>query len=213
VGLAEQWTDIADRLPSEWAEARLRLSLADPGQADTAATLLAPAGPSRSEGELRLLVTRGRQGVGSEGLRRLLRQLDDERIAGRLELLGTAAAEANPALQHASLAAAWDQVLATLPGDWSDLYAQIVLESSDQLPRAALLLAPVNPSALGVERGFRFRSARRSGYGVSPQMARRCLERLDREEIRGELELLHALSDTQHVSTQGPVWYLGGRAV
>jgi hypothetical protein len=44
-------------------------------------------------------------------------------------------------------------------------------------------------------------------------MARRCFERLDEEGIRGELRVLHALSDTRPVQTQGPVWYLGGRSV
>jgi hypothetical protein len=44
-------------------------------------------------------------------------------------------------------------------------------------------------------------------------MARRCLERLDDSGIPGQLRVLHALSDTKPVYTQGPVWYVGGRAV
>ena len=44
-------------------------------------------------------------------------------------------------------------------------------------------------------------------------MARRCLERLDEEEIGGELEILRVLSDTDAVATQGPVWRVGGKAV
>ena len=52
----------------------------------------------------------------------------------------------------------------------------------------ALLLAPVNPARAGGEPGLRFRVARARGYGASPPMTRRCLERLDEEGIRGELE-------------------------
>jgi hypothetical protein len=44
-------------------------------------------------------------------------------------------------------------------------------------------------------------------------MTRRCLERLDQEGIRGELRILRVLSATEHVATQGPVWYAEGRAV
>jgi len=44
-------------------------------------------------------------------------------------------------------------------------------------------------------------------------MAGRSLERLDEEGIRGEVRILRALSDTRPVATQGPVWYVDGRAV
>jgi hypothetical protein len=71
----------------------------------------------------------------------------------------------------------------------------------------------VNPARYGGVAGFRFRCARRFGYGASAGMTRRCLERLDHEEIRGSVEILRALADTKPVQTQGPVWYLGGRSV
>ena len=85
--------------------------------------------------------------------------------------------------------------------------------SSDYLERAALLMAPLNPSRYGGKPGFRFRVARRFGYGASTEMARRCFERLDEEGIRGAVRVLRALSDTHPVQTQGPVWYVGGRTV
>ena len=44
-------------------------------------------------------------------------------------------------------------------------------------------------------------------------MARRCLERLDRDGITGRLRVVRVVSDARPVYTQGPVWYLGGRAV
>ena len=59
----------------------------------------------------------------------------------------------------------------------------------------------------------RFRCARAFGYGASPGMVRRSLERVDDERLPGTFRLLRALSDTKPVYTQGPVWYVGGKAV
>ena len=75
------------------------------------------------------------------------------------------------------------------------------------------MMAPVNPARYGEAPGFRFRVASRFGYGASPAMTRRCLERVDAEELRGELSILRVLSDTHPVATQGPVWYVEGRSV
>jgi len=44
-------------------------------------------------------------------------------------------------------------------------------------------------------------------------MVRRCLQRLDERGIPGELRILRVLSDSKPVSTQGPVWYVGGKVV
>ena len=44
-------------------------------------------------------------------------------------------------------------------------------------------------------------------------MVRRCLQRLDDEGIPGELRILRVLSDSKPVATQGPVWYVEGKAV
>jgi hypothetical protein len=44
-------------------------------------------------------------------------------------------------------------------------------------------------------------------------MVRRCLERLDEAGIRGELRILHVISDSVHSKTQGPVWYAGGKVI
>jgi hypothetical protein len=100
-----------------------------------------------------------------------------------------------------------------LPRDWSDLYAEVRLDSTDYLERAALMLAPVNPARYGGPTALRFRCARTFGYGVSAEMAARCLERCDEEGITGHVEILRALSDTYPVATQGPVWYIDGRSV
>ena len=140
-------------------------------------------------------------------------RLDRQGIGGTLELAGVTEAEAAPESEPESLVAAWDAEVATLPDDWSDMYAEIVLRSSDHLERAALLIAPMNPTRPGKTLALRFRVARRFGYGISPAMARRCLERLDEEGISGELHILGVLCDTHPVATQGPVLRVGGKAV
>jgi hypothetical protein len=94
-----------------------------------------------------------------------------------------------------------------LPEDWSDLYAEVELASSDFLDPGALRLSPLNPSRPDRGLAFRFRVARSFGYGASSEMARRCMARLDEDAIKGRLAILWALSDTKAVATQGPVWY------
>jgi hypothetical protein len=214
MALVSQWRQLERGLPEDWQQTRVSLAVADVAQADRAAALLAPLAPGRSRGELHFLVARG-SWPGPEAVRRLLGRLDEERIGGRLAVLqAVAEARADEALPPAGLAASWDELVATFPEDWSDLLCHLDLASSDDLPRAALLTAPLNPTrAHGDAPGFRFRVARRFGYGTSPEMTRRCLARLDEEAIPGRLRLLRALSDTNPVATQGPVWYIGGKAV
>jgi hypothetical protein len=214
VGLVDQWRAIERDLPEGWGDARLRLTVAEEGQCDRAAALLGPATPGRHGRVISFFAARRGAGPSRELVERLLRRLDRERIDAELELVGSdAAAEAPPPGQPRSFVAGWEAELAALPDDWSDLYAEVELNSSDYLERAALLLAPLNPARYGGKPGFRFRAARRFGYGASTEMARRCFERLDEEGIRGAVQVLRALSDTRPVQTQGPVWYVGGRSV
>jgi len=209
--LAEQFRAIEASLPAGWADARLRLRVEE-GRDDRAAALLGPLGVGRTGDELR--VTFSRSGaVAPTVVARLLDRLDGEGIRGRIELVSSEQQEAVPETPRDALAAAWDRELEGLPSDWSDLYVEIDLDSSDHLPRGALLLAPVNPARHGGPSGFRFRCARTQGYGASSGMVRRCLERLDGEGISGAVRILRALSDTSLVATQGPVWYVEGKAV
>jgi hypothetical protein len=213
VVLAQQWRDLAAGLSPSWSRAQLRLTLEDEARAGRALALLGPAQPVRAEpGVLRFATARSGEAVGPEAVARLLARLDDETIAGRLELVGTEGGLVfrGPA-PDGSLAAAWDAELAKLPGDWSDLYAEVELLSSDYFDRASVLCTPLNPRREGSRVAFRFRSARRFGYGASPQMVRRCFERCDAESLHGSVQVLRALSDTRPVATQGPVWLAAGR--
>jgi hypothetical protein len=209
--LVWQWINLERELPRNWSDLRLVLKVREQ-DADRATALLGGANPMRRGDSILLFVSRS-GGFGPEALRRVLLRLDRQGIGGTLELAGVTEAEAAPESEAASLAAAWDAEVAKLPDDWSDMYAEIVLRSSDHLERAALLTAPMNPTRPGKTIELRFRVARRFGYGISPAMARRCLERLDEEGISGELHVLGVLCDTHPVATQGPVLRVGGKAV
>jgi hypothetical protein len=211
--LVEQFNEIARGLADDWAELTLELRLPDARRAERAVALLAPANPGRFAAKIRFTVDRGGPGIGPEAARRLLRRLDRERIDGTLELSKARATLAEALSRKEPLRGQWERRLAPLPADWSDLYAQVSLDSTDYLEPAALLLAPLNPARFGAAATFRFRAAHHFGYGVSPEMAARCFGRCDEQGITGAVEVLHVLSDTQPIGTQGPVWLLGGRTV
>ena len=216
--LAQQWQLIEENLPPDWLDVRLALTAEQPDQLERAAGVLAPLNAGRSGEALVFHVRRAGGAAGPEAVRRLFARLDAERVWCRLEQQEVSAAGALPAqaprpADVPPVAESFDAALAGLPADWSDLLCELELESSDWLPRAALLCAPVNPTRSRDTLGFVFRCARRGGYGVSPGMARRCFERLDAERITGRVRVLRSLSDTRPVATQGPVWYVGGKVL
>jgi hypothetical protein len=214
MGVVEQWTSVEQGLDPKWQDARLELVVTDEQQLRRAAALLAPAQPGRMGSALHFTAARrGGAFVGPEAVRRMLRRVDDERIAATLTLVSSDAAPPEPVISRASLAAEWDAATSVLPGDWSDLLCELELTSSDHVERAALLLSPLNPIQGTGRPGFTFRCAQSFGYGASTGMVRRCLARLDEARIPGEVRVLRALSDTHPVGTQGPVWRIGEKAV
>lgn len=211
--LAEQWREIKSALPEAWSEARLELALDDAGKADEAAAFLGALMPVWRGSRIHFYAVRRGEGPSPTAVGRSLARLEEEGIKGTLKLLAAEEAVGAQPRPHATLAASWGEAIAGLPSDWSDVYAEIELTSTDHLDRAALLLAPVNPARYDERPAFRFRCARRFGYGASPDMVRRCFERLDAEGIRGKIRILHSLAGTRPVATQGPVWYAGGKTV
>jgi hypothetical protein len=212
VKLEEQWREIEAGLPEDWSSIQLSLTVAEDEHADRAALILAPFTPGRIGSRFRFAVRRDR------GADRVLRRLDQENVRGLLELVGseTVAPEERDrrsAERVRPLAEQWAELASRLPPDWSDIYAEVELDSTDFLQRGALLLSPVNPAHYGGTTTLRFRIAQLSGYGTAPSMARRCLERLDEGAITGTLRFLRVLSATSHVATQGPVWRVAGRSV
>jgi hypothetical protein len=208
----DQWSAIEAGLGADWDEAELAFVAEEPGAVAESAAVLAPLGPGRVGHELRFHVRR--RGGGPDKLRNLLGRLDRKRIWGSLTLLGSElAAPAEPAARPRGLVDAWDAEVATLAPGWRDLLCELALDSSDDVPRAALLGAPLNPTRVPGELALRFRVTDGGGYGTSPEMTRRCLERMDAEGIRGSVAVLHGISDTDRAVTQGPVWRIGGRSV
>jgi hypothetical protein len=210
--LVEQFIGIERRLEDDWSEVTLELTPADEGHIPRALALLAPANPGLFGRKVRFPVSRS-GGIGPEAAIRLLRRLDQEHVWGTLEMVHELRAPAVIVAGKEPLREQWERRLAPVPQDWSDLYAQVTLDSTDYLEPAALQLAPLNPARFGSGATFRFRCAHHFGYGVSPEMAARCFARCDEQGITGTVEILHVLSDTDPVGTQGPVWFVGGRNV
>ena len=184
--------------------------LEEPERADRAAQLLGPLQPYRAAPNALSFRVVGH----GEGVRRLLERLDEERIHGVLEVLSSdPVAERDLGRAAPTLREQWQSELATLPADWSDLLGEVELESSDWLDRASVNMVPINPRRDRSRLAFRFRCARSFGYGGSPGMVARCLARCDEDGIRGTVRVVHALSDTRPVYTQGPVWQMDGRTV
>jgi hypothetical protein len=213
MALADQWNTIQNGLDPRWSDARVVLTMDDVARAERASALLAPAGPGRTASTIRFHVVRSGHGVGPEAVRRMLRRIDAEGIEGSLELVAASETAVAPAVARATLAASWDAVLADLPADWSDLLCELGVTSSDHIDLAALLMGPTNPLRQIESLTFQFRVAQTFGYGASPGMTRRCLERVDEAGIPGTVRVLRLMSDTHPVGTQGPVWYVGGKAV
>src|SRR4051812_23341758 len=151
VRLAEQWLRIEAELPDGWDAVRLRVRLRVDGSLTRATAVLAPLGPGRQGREVVVSVSRTGAAAGPDRIRRALQQLDRERIRGSLELVSSETAAPRQARDPRTepFVDAWDRALAGLPEDWSDVYAQVDLLSTDYLERAALLLAPVNPGRFG----------------------------------------------------------------
>jgi hypothetical protein len=214
MSLVGQWDELQAGLPSGWSSQAVRLQLEETAQAGRAAAILGPLHAARAaDGTLSFRIARDGSDPGPELARRLLGRLDGERLHGTLELGAVAEAEAPAEAAPAPLATQWDVALAELPADWSDLLGELELGSSDYVDPGAVRLAPINPRLVPGTLALRFRAARQFGYGASPGMVRRCLERCDEAGIRGTVRVLRVLSDTRPVQTQGPVWQLSGRTV
>ena len=190
VSLVGQWRALADGLPEGWRSAGLRLELREREAADRAAALLGPAQPFRAEPDtLRFDTARDGSATGPDGVTRLLARLDDARIGGTLTAreLRTGRRRAPRGARRCSPTPGTPPSR-VCPSDWSDLLCELTLLSTDYVERAAVLCIQMNPRRDGDRAALRFRCARVAGYGVSPEMARRCLERCD---ARGHPRLGH----------------------
>ena len=218
--LVDQWRTIEDSLPAGWDDVRLTLTTEQPDDLPRAAQVLASINVGKVGSALVFHVSHAAGSQSPQAAKRLFERLDRDRTWCHLEQSQVqsaekpaAAAAAEAPLAAISIAASWDASVEPLPGDWTDLLCELELESSDNLDRAALLCAPLNPTRDAPRLVFTFRCSGRSGYGVSRPMARRCFERLDNDGIKGSTRVLRVLSDTDNVDTQGPVWLVGGKTL
>jgi len=218
--LVDQWRTIEEGLPSGWEGVRLTLTTEQPGDLPRAAQVLGSINVGRVGSALVFHVRRAGGSQGPQAAKRLFERLDHDRIwchleQSHVEAAGTAVAASASELapETVSVAGSWDTALAPLPTDWTDLLCELEIGSSDNLDRAALLCAPLNPTRDAPRLVFTFRCSGRSGYGVSRSMARRCFERLDHDGITGSTRVVRVLSDMDNVDTQGPVWLVGGKTL
>ena len=189
--LVDRWNHVERALDPRWTEVTLSLAIKDDDARSRAAALLGPAGPGIGSNEIRFTVSTQGAGIGPEATRRLLRRIDEEGIGGRLELVETRRpATGVRSSPGARLRARGRRRWRPCPSDWSDLVAELELDSSADIDRAAVLCAPINPMQLSTGRpGFRFRCASQRGYGASAGMVGRCLARLDEAEITGRVRI------------------------
>ena len=209
--LVDRWNSVERGLDPRWTEVTLSLAINDDGGRSRAAALLGPAGPGVGGKQIRFHVSTRGTGIGPEAARRLLRRIDEEGIVGRLELVESRGLPAEPEQPGRSLAYGWQAALEMLPSDWSDLVAELELDSSADIDRAAVLCAPINPMQSRGKPGFRFRCASRNGYGASAGMVGRCLTRLEEAGITGSIRITQVLSDVRPVGTQGATFAVGRR--
>jgi hypothetical protein len=211
VPLVEGWNRLESGLDPRWTEVTVSVAIHDEKARSRAAALLGPAGPGIGEREIRFTVSTQGTGIGPEAARRLLRRIEAEGIVGRLELVESRGARPRHGQTARSLAVEWQAALEALPSDWSDLVAELDLDSSADVDRGAVLCAPINPIQATGRPGFRFRCAHDRGYGASAGMVGRCLARLDEAGITGHIRITRALSDVHPVGTQGATFVVGRR--
>ena len=209
--LVDRWNSVERGLDPSWTEVTLTLAINDDSARSRAAALLGPAGPGVGSKQIRFHVSTKGTGIGPEAARRLLRRIDEEGIVGRLELVESRGLPPEAEQPTRSLADGWQAALEILPSDWSDLMAELELDSSADIDHAAVLCAPINPMQSTGKPGFRFRCASQRGYGASAGMVGRCLSRLDEAGITGRIRITQVLSDVHPVGTQGATFAVGRR--
>jgi hypothetical protein len=212
--LVDQWKTLGSELPEGWSSAELELRLEQRSEAELTSRLLGAAQPYRPEpGTLRFRVARDGTAPSPDGIQRLLRRIDGERIHGKLTVVRSSSRAA--VIEHAdeSLVASWLNAEQSLPADWSHALCELEVRSTDYIDRASLDCVPMNLRRIGDTNRLRFRAARTFGYGASPAMVRRCFERCDADGIKGAVQVVNAVSSSDPVGTQGPVWMTAGTNV
>src|SRR4051794_31573569 len=86
------------------------------------------------------------------------------------------------------LADSFQQVLETLPDDWTDLEIDVRILDEERYVDAAVLLSQINAQPYSkADWHWRLLVARRFGHAAAAETVKGTLELLDREGIEGEL--------------------------
>lgn len=95
-------------------------------------------------------------------------------------------------LRRVSLAGDFQQILATLPPDWTDLEVDMRIEAESQYVDTAVALSQVNAQVYQHPReGWQWRLlvAHSFGHAAAPETVQGVLERLDEDGVHGELRV------------------------
>src|SRR4029079_7600002 len=119
--LVDQWAALQARLPKDWEEVRLRLTTDAARELSSAAAVLGPLGPGRADGALVFPLRRRGAAGGPEAARRLFARLDSRRIWCLLARDDVREAAPEQEAPRRTVAASWEDALALLPADWTEL--------------------------------------------------------------------------------------------
>jgi hypothetical protein len=91
------------------------------------------------------------------------------------------------------LAQEFEEVVASLPDDWTDLSLDLRIGDETRYVDAAVLLSQVNAQPYSrAHWHWRINVAHRFGHAAAAETVRGVLDKLDRESIRGELRVRDA---------------------
>ena len=91
-----------------------------------------------------------------------------------------------------SLAASFEQILKTLPPDWTDLEVDMRIEDASQYVDTSVAVSQVNAQVYQYPREgwqWRFLVAHSFGHAAAAETVKSVLERLDEAGVRGELRV------------------------
>ena len=91
-----------------------------------------------------------------------------------------------------SLAASFEQILRTLPSDWTDLEVDMRIEDASQYIDTAVAVSQVNAQVYQHPREgwqWRFLVAHSFGHAAAAETVKAVLERLDEAGVQGELRV------------------------
>jgi hypothetical protein len=103
---------------------------------------------------------------------------------------------AKPSLAYApsmALAQEFQEVVDTLPDDWTDLALDLRIADESRYVDAAVMLSQVNAQPYShAEWHWRINVAHRFGHAAAPETVKGVLSKLDREGIGGEMRVRDA---------------------